>query len=390
MFKLLGIILFYFSLSLAMAKDISVEVLANKEELTADVNEDMLLQLNGFRQAVTRELEELKLDSALYWSKLESKKMSLKDEQLFLKTFFTNETVARPAPQDPTQALPLKGTFSASIDIEKLKASYEELANDLADTKLKTFYLLTTIELDKSMTWEDLGLTKAESFSGVILDSWKTLITKEMKGFERVVVLDKDFTNKPDYMNSKSVTLKWNSVIKKVGSGSDTQKASYEINAQYVLQKTKSGTVVTSLDFPVQKRSFDHKNAKALSSNLASLIYSLLLSQVSKIQGHLDTDAQALEMSEVEVTLNGKVGLSEIFQINSYLQEKFKDLKLTSQMKSYTGENAKILIRAQASVEAILDSLSKEGGKFPLNEQKVLHFNRSDKTFAILPKESNN
>jgi hypothetical protein len=34
--------------------------------------------------------------------------------------------------------------------------------------------------------------------------------------------------------------------------------------------------------------------------------------------------------------------------------------------------------------------LSNGGANFPLNEQKVLLFNRADKSFAILPKEKNN
>lgn len=373
-----------------MAKDVSIEVLAKRDEVTTDFNEDYLLLLNGFRQAVTGQLEELKLDSTLYWSKLESKKMSLKDEYTFLKVFFSNETVARPAPLDSTLVLPLKGTFTSSIDVEKLKLNYEEIVNDFADTRLKTFYLMATIDLDKGMKWEDVGLSKEESFTRVILDSWKTLIEKEIKGFDRIVILDKDFSNKPDYMNSKSVTLKWKSVIKKTNASTETQKASYEINGQYVLQKSKLGTVLTSFDFPVQKRNFDDKNTKALGSSLASLVYSLFLSQISKIQSPLEADSQALEMVEMEIGLIGKVGLSEIFQINTFLQDKFKDLKLISQMKSFSSEKSSILIRAQGSIEAIINSLGADGGKFPLNEQKLLLFNRSDKTFAIIPKESNN
>jgi hypothetical protein len=59
-------------------------------------------------------------------------------------------------------------------------------------------------------------------------------------------------------------------------------------------------------------------------------------------------------------------------------------------MKSYSTDESSIIIRAEGTVEKILNSLSLDGGKYPLNEQKVLLFNRTDKTFAILPKESNN
>lgn len=390
MLKALTLIFFCFSLDSVFAKEVSLEVFGRPAEVSISMTEDQVLLLNGFRQIITRELEELKLDSRLYWTKLEKKKQSPHEEFLFLKTFFTNELVGRPATQDSKTLTALSGTFSGFIDIEKLKSNYEEVIADLEDTKLKTFYLLANIELDKSMSWEDVGVTKSENFTDVILESWKKMIEKDVKGFERVVLLEKDFINKPAYMNSKSVSLKWKSILKKVSGNNDAQTASYELTAQYILQNTKSGTVISSLDFPEQKRTLDGKNKKVLSSTLASLIYNLLFSQSAKIQGLLEVDAKALEMSEVEIKMASKIGLSEIYQINTLLQEKFKDLKLTSQMKSYSTEGASILVRAEGTVEMILDSLSKEGGKFPLNEQKVLLFNRTDKTFAILPKESNN
>lgn len=395
-FGLRGLLLFFFTFFChpLLAKDISLEVVGKAQEVSAEWSEDQVLLLNGFRQAVTRELEEAKLDSALYWSKLEKKKLSAKDEFEFLKNFFSKESVARAAGADPKIPLPangpLSGTFSAWLDLEKLKSNYEEMINDLSDTKLKTFYILASIEIDKGMKWEDVGVSKAENFSGVILESWKKLAEKEFSGFERIVVLNKDFSQKPDYMNSKSITLKWKSILKKVSSNTESQSASYELSAQYILQNTKSGTVLLAFDFPEQKRSLGMNNKKVLSSSLASLIHNLLLSQTAKIQGLIEADARNLEMTELEIKFSTKPGLSEIYQVNNLLQDKLSDLKLSAQMKTYSTEGASILIRAQGSSALILDRLSKEGGKFPLNEQKVLLFNRADKTFAILPKETNN
>jgi hypothetical protein len=237
------------------------------------------------------------------------------------------------------------------------------------------------IDIDDSMTWEDVGVQKPESFKGVILESWNKLIEKEIKGFEKVVVLEKELSIKPDYMNPKSVTLKWTSTFKKVATDSENHSASYELSAHYVLQNTKSGLNLLA---------FDIKNKKTLSSSMASLVYNLLLSQTSKINGIVEANAKTIEQAEVEIKIVSKSGLSEIFQINSLLQERFKDLKLSSQMKSYSSDGSVLIIRAEGSAEKILDSLSNGGANFPLNEQKVLLFNRADKSFAILPKEKNN
>lgn len=375
------------------AKEVSLEVMAVRAKADAEMTNEENLLLNGFHQAVTAELEEQKLDSALYWSKLELKKLPPKEEIIFLKAFFENTSLLKPeattanAPSDKTK---INAIFKANLDPVKLKSSFEELTTALSEAKLKTFYLISDIEIDKSMNWDDVGVSKPENFSGVVVDSWKKLLEKEIKGFEKIETLEKDLAQKPDYLNPKSVTLKWNSLLKKTASNPETGSVSFELSAQYVLQNTKSGNVLSSFDFPVQKRDLNTKNKKALSSSLASLIYNSLLSQITKIQAITLSNATVAELAEVEIKLVSKSGLSEIYQINDFLQTKFKDLKLQASLKTYEAQGSILLLRAEGSAESILETLSKEGGKFPLNEQKILIFNRIDKTFAILPKESNN
>lgn len=407
--SMLKALILFFILILAhplFAKTIEFSVLAKKSDVTADLKEEDLLTLNGFRQAITSELEELKLDSKLYWEKFEQKKLSNTEELQFFKPLFENVVIAQAAPapkaeisaevSGPTpketskEDQKLEGSFKAEINLEKLKSNFLEVTLNLAETKIKTFYILANIDLDAGTSWEDVGVDKAQNFSGVIIDSWKKLAQKEFKNFERVEALEKDFASKPDYMNSKSVTLKWNSTLKKVSTSAEGKKGNFELVAQYVLINTKSGDILTSFDFPIQKRELDLQNRKALSSTLASLVYNLLLSQTSKISGVLETIEKNKARSFVEIKIATKTSLSEIYAINGLLQEKFKDIKLASQMKTYTTDSASLLISADEDEAKILDRLSLEGGKFPLNEQKVLLFNRSDKSFAIIPKDSNN
>ena len=389
---------FLICLNISFAKEISVSVLAQPEDLSSEMNEEQLLSLNGYRQAITSELIELNLDSELFWSKLDERKMSSKEELIFLKSLFENDslivtpaiTPAADPKTQPPKGIKLSGNFSTSLSLDKLKMVFLEVTLNLEATKLKTFYLLANIDLDPNMKWEDAGVQKPESFKFVILDSWKKLIEKDFTGFEKSVILDKDLSVKPDYMNTKSVVLKWTSTFKKVAVNLSNQSSSYELSAHYILQNAKTGTNLLAFDFPMQKKEFDTQNKKALSSSLASLVYNLLLSQTSKINGILEADSKALESSELEIQIVSKTSLSEISQINAFLQDKFKDINLSSQMKTYSRESSALLIRAKGNNQKILESLSSEGGKFSLNEQKILLFNPTDKTFAILPKASNN
>lgn len=384
---------FFFISSSLFAKQVEVQTLGKKSDITKDLTADDILTLNGYRQVVTMELEELKLDSKIFWEKLELKKFSSIEEIKFLRALFDNVDVSRSVLSDLIEEAKdekLEGSLKGELNLEKLKTSFEELKSNLSETKLKTFYLLSNFEIDSSMTWEDTGVADGSRFSGVIVDAWKKLFEKDLKGFEKIIVLEKDFTQKPDYMNTKSLTLKWNSTLKKVSTNIESKKAIFELSAQYILVNTKTGDVLNSFDFPLQKRELDTQNKKSLSSALASLTYNLLLSQSSKIQGIIEADGKGQEQSSLELKISSKAGLSEIYAINNLLQEKFQNIKLTSSMKSYSREGAVLNIRAEGSVDKILDSLSLEGGKFPLNEQKILLFNRTDKSFAILPKDSNN
>lgn len=390
MLKIIGSFFCLIYLNIAFAKDVSLEVLAKRADVNNEMNEDQVLLLNGFRQAVTSELENLKLDSNLYWPKLDKKKMTVKDEFLYLKSFFSNESVIRQKSEGPVVSLTIPGVFKASIDSLKLKSNYEEIILNLEDAKLKTFYVLANIELDKNTTWEDTGVKKSQDFTGVILDSWKKLIEKSFLGFERVVVLENDFSKKVDSMNAKSNILKWKSILKKTSENLDTKTIQYELSAQYILQNAKSGNVLLAFDFPEIKRTFDGQNKKKLSSELASLIYNLFLSQTAKIKTLLVSTANISEMSNIEIKVIGKSSLSELMLVNSFLQENFTALKLSSTMKSYSRDGAILVLRAEGSEDKMIEALNRDGGKFILNEQKILLFNTHDKTFAILPKESNN
>ncbi len=380
----------------AATSTVEQEVFAKKSDVTTEMNATDLLTLNGVRLLLTAELENLKLDSKQFWEKLDQKKLSSSDELKTLKPLFNELTLTEfvpgpvvPVPPKSDEVEKLSGSLKAQIDQEKLKTYYDQLINNLEETKMKTFYILADIGLTgANINWDDMGVSRPENFSGVIVDSWKKLALKDFKNFEAVVILDKDFSTKPDYMNSKSVTLKWNSTFKKTGVDEQKKTAFYELSAQYILVNTKNGTVLTSFDFPVQKRELDTQNKKALSSSLASLVYNLLLSQSQKIQGVLETQSSA-ERTRMDLTLSG-AGLSDVFALNSLLQEKLKEFKATSSMKSYSSGVAHIQLDAEASAEQILDKLSTEGGKFPLNEQKILLFNRADKSFAFIPKDSNN
>ncbi len=377
-----------------MAKEIVLPIEIGPSQISKENVVEENLILKALTQSLNLELDELKVDKENFWSKVEKKKLSDKNEIDLLKSFFDKSELILPESNKPLPTIQTAPIIQASFKVEFdeliFKIRYNDFMLDVEELKKKTFYILPSIDLDTSLTWEDLGVGQQENFSGVILDAWKKLAQSQFTGFDQVVVLDKDFVRKPDALNPNSVTLKWKSIYKKMSSNSEAKTMSFELNAQYILVKTKTNEVISSFDFPSQKREFSTDNKKNLSSNLASLVYNLLLAQSGKISKVLLTESLIVSRCELESKITSKTSLSEIYQLISALQENLKDIKLAAQMKSFSEEGTTIVIRAESTLEKLLATLAKNDGQMPLTEKKILVFNSSDKTFAIITKQKNN
>lgn len=429
--KALKCVLVFFlllSLNVAISAEEKLQIVVKKSDLKQEAQEanpvtkeePFSFLLNGMRQAITNELVKNELNPEVFWKRIAEKSISDTDEINFFRPYFSRFNVVMEPPMIP-ESKPLAGpktldpadpsalllknkipaptvvaapivdqfqraTFSYEFDTLKIKSLFVEIMNDLPDVSEKTFYIIPDINISNEMSWMDVGVSKKENFSGVIVDSWKKWAQAQFKNFPNVVVLEKDFTERSDKFNSESVTLKWNSTIKKSEVFQDRKSARFEISAQFVLVNTKSNQSLLAFDFPVQKREVGISNAQDLSSSLASLVFNLLNSQTVKVNSALELNRATSTLSIVDIKVTGKHGLFDITQINSMLSERFKDFALSSEMKSYSMGSSIISIKSTMNEEALYTMFGKDGGKFPLNEQKILLFSPETKAFAIIPK----
>jgi hypothetical protein len=276
--------------------------------------------------------------------------------------------------------------FRAEFEAEKIKEDYNKFVTDVDQLKAQTFYILPNIEIDPSLNWTDLGVTRSENFTGVVLDAWKAHFQNQFPAFESVELLDKDLNSKPEEINPNSITLKWKSVIKKMVVKKSSKTAEFELTAQYVVVNTKSNEVIISNDFPLSKKEFSLEDKKALASGLVSWIYNLLLSQSSGIQASIEKQLKTIHKNEIDVKIIAKAGLVEVYQILSILSEQLKEAKLTAQLKSYGLEESVFTLKFESKLEKFFEIMHKKDNTLPINEKKVLVFNPADKTFAIISK----
>ena len=400
--KLMTAICLLLNMSIAFSAEEKIEISVKKSDtiqdsrggLPATKEGPFSFLLNGMRQAITAELSKNELNSEIFWKKIEDKKISDADEINLFRPYFNRFNIVMDKSDANSQKVVeapgteqfLKATFSYEFDAEKIKKFFLETMADAHDEKNKTIYIIPDINITQDMNWMDLGVSKQENFSGVIIDSWKKWAQTQFKSFTDVVVLEKDFLEKSDQLNAESVTLKWNSTIKKAEVFQDRKSARFEVSAQFVLVNTRSNQSLLAFDFPLQKKEVSITSPKDLSSVLASLVFNLLNSQTVKINSALELNRATSTLSIVDIKLTGKHGLFDITQINSMLSERFKEFALTSEMKSYSMDSSVISIKSTLNQQALYSLFMKDGGKYIFNEQKILLFSPETKVFAIISK----
>jgi hypothetical protein len=396
--------LLMFSASIfAEDKKLTIEMTTPEDKST----EFEVLTLEGMKKALTNHIDDQNLQSAIFWKKLNERKsldkLTPKEATELLKVLFTKSVMAinslaetkeigeKSVETAKESIVPTvsSGTFEYDINVEKTKNLYDQLISDLPDPSANVFYIQADIDIDESLKWEDLGVSRAENFSGVIKDSWKKMASEHVKGFDHYVVINKDLTNL-EGMNPHSVTLKWKSRLKRTYDDQDKKTAKYELSAQYVLVRTLNNESLIAFDFPLQKREFSISNPKSLSSGLASLIYNLLNSQSGKI----GTTAEVARTTQInlitEFTVSNSHSLSDVFSAISWLNENMKAINLNVELKTFSNPGSILLFKSQADQAKLIELLSNNGGKMPISEQKLLLFNQTDKSFAIILKDGNN
>lgn len=249
------------------------------------------------------------------------------------------------------------------------------------DLPQRALYIEALMGIDKEMTWEEIGVGDEAAFTDVIKKSWKTWAEKKFLKFDRVEITP--IPPNATLLHKNSNVLKWTSTITKKDFDD------YELSAHFVLTVPKTNEVLLSYNFPEQKILIDFANKKEAGSKLASLIYNLLNSQTEKIKTLTDTVAEPSNTTAIVIPFKGKLSLSEMLEIKNQVEAKFKEVELTADLKNFSTDEGSFLVKAKIGEEKLL-FLFQQTGKFPLNEQKLLLFNKDDKSFAILPKEQNN
>jgi hypothetical protein len=367
------------------------------EEVNALTKPERLL-LFSLKEALKSESPFNDLDPKIIVEKIEVQNKDQKKQLEELKKMFLNTTFLTPQKNQNNKedTSSSKGTipkmfFQYEVSAENLKSFFASAQlNESVPLQEKTLFLLLDINIDKQMSWLEVGVTKSENFVDVIKNSWQKWALEQFKNYPKVVIINQDIKEIPTDTHKDSVVLKWSSQLKKVQQYNDKMSALYEANAQYSLNHLVSGNVLLSFDFPIQRKEVTIADNKQLSSSLASLIYNMLNSQTTKIATSLDTFSKSKTIYQYSFLILGEHGLLDVRQIAQFLNEQFAQDKMNASMKNYEALKSTITLRSELTEEQFVQKLQKMGAAMTLNEQKILTFSPETKAFAIIPKNANN
>lgn len=368
-------------------KDGGAPTVATPPPVSSAVSTQTLMQqftLKGFNEAITKALTEMDKGPGNgleeFWENVKLRGFDTQKEIAYLASAFSKMSFSSlPVVEEHTDAM----AFNYEIDTKKLKNIYYENVKSQINYASKIIFIDPEITIDETMNWEDLGVAKKENFTDVIVDSWAKWAQEKFQGFERVVILKNPMTKMPEDLNAESVTLKWNSNIKKIEVFHERKVGLFEVDAQYVLVNTKLNQNLVAFDFPTQKKEFSLLKEKELSSNLASLVYNLLNSQTLKIQTALELNKAQSSLNVSDFSVSGDHGLVEITQITNLLNAKYKAYALDAELKQYSRSLSKIAIKSMADQENLNKVFSLESEKLKINDHKYLRFDAPTSTFFI-------
>lgn len=379
---------FIFSFQL-FAYELNIEIAIPKNEEGLKMSEQDVL-IRGKEEALKEYLKAKKLDIENFQLKLNQKKNSKNRYDELLNTVFTDTNIYYLSDLNAKNFS--KAVFRGNLDEEKFEEFYSEVVNDLETLADKKVFYDLNVELQNSLTWLDLGVYDSGIFKETILNTWNELLRKSIDGFSNIEVADGKFklaTEKfPKKINPNSVFIEVKVLIKKTNENVTSKKASFEINAQYLILKASTKEIIYSFSFPLQKKELSITNKKDLNSTFATIIYNLL-----KVQAPMIAEAlkKVESMVEISFELKGQELFSDVSKAQTILDTFLKELEVKVEIKQLGLASSILLLKVdQGKKERVFEKL-KAQGKLPLslapNEQKFLILNENNNSFAIVKKD---
>ena len=293
--------------------------------------------------------------------------------------------------------------IQAKIDRKMVHRLYTKFTQEQEARRFETLYLTVDFQLN-GMSWSDVGVDIGSNFTTVVVEYWKRWINEKMKSYvDSVVVTEDDLAKKlNDYTKLHQATpgganlmtqtegedwskdalwLKVNVLMGKEGEDVLLQSKNFSFDGEFLLVDLKLNNVLSHFDFPREIKTYPCDDAHMLSSNVASFVYRMPLDEFEKMKRKLSNVGSNIYRTVLEI--QNVASVQDLFALDELLQMKGITLQITSQIQSYSGKSAQMMVsysRGQEYLIPILRSLNRAG----LNTNRIIDLKDLERPFTIV------
>ena len=272
---------------------------------------------------------------------------------------------------------------NVKVDRKEVHRLYLKFTTDNQEHRYSKLFVSTNFNL-KGMSWLDTGVEVESDFIDVVRRHWKDKLEKLLAdNVSEVILCDEDTLNQIKRLGVDLSKLKgsknlkevvedyamfentlWMSIsvtLNKTNEEAASNKRSFVVEEEMTLQDTITGRIISFLDNKTSETNYSTVDAKALSSNVASLVYSGVkesftdvVTQIAKKGGSRGHDM---------LKLKGQFNMADLFKFRNLLEEKGIRLGLKSEITNFNSREAGIDLYYKGARDDILLMLSELNGE---------------------------
>lgn len=302
------------------------------------------------------------------------------------------------------------------------KTLHKIFLNFTADSKSRSFqklYITSNFTL-RDLSWTDMGVEVENDFTTVIRTHWEKWLKENLKAtVEQIVFTDEaDYQSLSNFMKIPKVTVEslsneideetpvsefsnslWiriNVDVEKTYEKDLNQKRGYSLKGSYVLIDLNNQELLDHADFSPYEKVYSYRDAKALSSSLATFVYQLPMNKFRKLPEAMKGASE--KKKTMLVQLDNFQNIKNVYKLQRLLNTKGITKQVSSKINFLGSERSTLMIDFLGSHDEMRSMFASLTGEnigngtlsFATTEQALVFSLNEKSELETAPTEGNN
>jgi hypothetical protein len=285
-------------------------------------------------------------------------------------------------------------SLQAKVNRKTINKIYLDFTRDKEARQFRSLFISVNFQLE-DMTWNDVGVETENDFTTVVKEHWRRWLEGKLGDHVTAVkvvggeiegqlynylkiptettdtlqalatsqaVAEAEGSSINDSLDmaanmhlKDSLWLVVNVKISKKGEDSLLKQRDYEVDGEFILVDLKSNSLATHFDFSKEKKTYSYEDAHKLSSNLASLVYRLPMTEFNNLKSKLINLPS--KIGRIQLQVSNVNSIQELFHLNQTLTSKGITYQFAPSISSYSNDRGNLSLSFQGSTAQITELL---------------------------------